>query len=967
MRGPFLVALVLLNAALFSGVSEAAQASRVFVGHGGAAPSTLDSKAPSPSRRKNSAGIPTITPQRQEQKDLGKELVKSKEPSVAKRNSYNTPKPLVFQLPALSPTPLHSKFLDLDGERFEMADSEDPEGEDHEGFLPNVAVNKSCVMSSVSSSQGTFCRLSEDESQRITTASEDSPYIIFDLEGLYFVDHVSFTLSGGVSDSEREETARARMQVMCFDSIHGDLTRLDSSGLEPLWKKTVLMDSDMYSFHVHSPCQLLRLQRTSFGSIGVSGLKVFGRRIVNREVIECLTDHGGKVCSGHGSCLDGTCVCEWGNVGEKCEHAINIWVGSVLPLFLVATALFALLRLRGCSLARFLRPHPVSAPDSKCYTQVKGAEQETSYAREDDGANNNSTVSRSLSNAKPLLAPPSHSGIPRSVSDCVTCSKHSGVGNDDFCGCDSSKNPMSQFSKMNSIESEGKLHLLFASPLVVNVKNSQGEDFLRPIQALDIKKEYGLLVQSLGRAAASSSSNPISVGVSTATIDQLHSLLTLGDTKCLHMSMHSTPEFLAFENTSGELHTVRMATLRGVLRSTITPRTLRTLRMVVLNACNSEAAAREFVLAGVSHAVCFRTKVRDSTAAIFTRALYLALACGRTVGDSFESAKEAVYSSSDFKPEEMDAFALLPERADHSEVLWAQDSRPPSSGKDETWPAIHNMRPLPPLADDLVGRHVEQFKVLNSLTNGNGRLVVISGPKGIGRTQLATAVAHHVHLRRSDRFFKDGVFVVKKNSNSTTASAASEQATKLNDLVHLSTLVDNVCRTMGKLIAEDDAADTAALACSLTELCEPEDVPLPKLRRAIDNKVRALTEALSQKRCLLVIDDWEESEALVNQLLQPILENSPGVSVLVTCSVPYQLTCVNLHSHHLKPLSARDSAILLSRQVRRPLFINGAEASINDVADHPSVVACKGNPLLLIKTARQLANLSPETHMVVLS
>ena len=73
---------------------------------------------------------------------------------------------------------------------------------------------------------------------------------------------------------------------------------------------------------------------------------------------------------------------------------------------------------------------------------------------------------------------------------------------------------------------------------------------------------------------------------------------------------------------------------------------LRTVKerviLCVLNACESEGLARDLVGAGVvEYAVGWPSKVSDSTAITFSRALYGAVGDGRTMREAFDVAKGA--------------------------------------------------------------------------------------------------------------------------------------------------------------------------------------------------------------------------------------------------------------------------------------------------------------------------------------
>jgi hypothetical protein len=261
------------------------------------------------------------------------------------------------------------------------------------------------------------------------------------------------------------------------------------------------------------------------------------------------------------------------------------------------------------------------------------------------------------------------------------------------------------------------------------------------------------------------------------------------------------------------------------------------------------------------------------------------------------------------------------------------------------------------------------WHVLDALTRINRRLVVLHGAKGVGTTQLATAVAHHVHLRRSERFFKDGVFMVKKSSADLSATAAPG----LEPLIRVAFLVDSICANLSRALCSESGTRAPLLASNtLTNYIEGEEekskqLSPSRLTRRIVDKVAQFTEALASKSILLILDDQEESQALGDLLLQPIFDNTPNVQIIITSENLYHLTTVNFAQHSVEPLNERDSAILFSRQLNRKVLIDGEEADVVKLAATEQVKACGGNPLTIIQTARRLRNVALGATIVNLS
>ncbi|MAY73903.1 MAG: hypothetical protein CMJ31_04110 [Phycisphaerae bacterium] len=220
-----------------------------------------------------------------------------------------------------------------------------------------------------------------------------------------------------------------------------------------------------------------------------------------------------------------------------------------------------------------------------------------------------------------------------------------------------------------------------------------------------------------------------------------------------------------------------MEMLRGLLRSTVTQRSFKTLRLVVLNACSLDAAAREFVLAGVAHVIAhdkrvrgqvatvftrssylkslrphvarrLRVSARGQVATVFTRSSYLAQACGRTLRDAFESAREAVQSSPS-------VFVLLPEGDSHREMIWKPSVHEPVPALARVAALSHYAPAAAPLRG--LTRAPRGHVVLRHLTWDRRRLKMHVETGGAGKTQVALTVAHQRGPARVDAAALPGV------------------------------------------------------------------------------------------------------------------------------------------------------------------------------------------------------------------
>lgn len=236
----------------------------------------------------------------------------------------------------------------------------------------------------------------------------------------------------------------------------------------------------------------------------------------------------------------------------------------------------------------------------------------------------------------------------------------------------------------------GRVLLLYASPLCYNAPGAGP----RPMAALPFEQEWALLQHAQEEAAMTpltnvgSSLTPrrimrrvvASLAARPMTSDSLQRALTpcaqmaLGAGACtgitvLHLSAHGTRDSLVLEDGKGGSHMLSCSMLQSMLSLRATGRKTATCpRLVVLNACRSEAVGACFGASGVAHVVCAAADLRDSWGKLFLKSFYFNLFQGRSVASSFNAAVIAV--ECEHGAHASSAFRLLPEEDSHDEVLF---------------------------------------------------------------------------------------------------------------------------------------------------------------------------------------------------------------------------------------------------------------------------------------------------------
>src|ERR1700722_9260112 len=220
---------------------------------------------------------------------------------------------------------------------------------------------------------------------------------------------------------------------------------------------------------------------------------------------------------------------------------------------------------------------------------------------------------------------------------------------------------------------------------------------------------------------------------------------------------------------------------------------------------------------------------------------------------------------------------------------------------------------------DFVGRQGELAQIAAMLERG--RLVTVVGPGGVGKTRVSLVAA-----AQAAQNYPDGVWIVEQSG--------------LRDPLLLPNTVASV---LG--LPEQDA------------------------RSALD----ALLEYLRDKRLLLILDTCEHLLDACADLIQAVLPEAPGVTVLATSRQP--LDTLGKQNFAIQPLPVPDSdaveldrsdAVELDRGDAVELFALRARAAVPDFAVTPAnwadvIALCRrldGIPLAIELAAVQLRGLA---------
>jgi predicted ATPase/DNA-binding SARP family transcriptional activator len=231
---------------------------------------------------------------------------------------------------------------------------------------------------------------------------------------------------------------------------------------------------------------------------------------------------------------------------------------------------------------------------------------------------------------------------------------------------------------------------------------------------------------------------------------------------------------------------------------------------------------------------------------------------------------------------------------------------------------------LPAQLTSFVGRDEELNRVSKLL--GEGRLVILTGPGGTGKTRLAIEAA----ARLADQM-PDGVWFVP-------------------------------------LAPVGDALDVPQAVLSVIGPPDPIWVPDADPVRVVLPPLDRLADMLATRQLVLVLDNCEHLVGAVARLAGRVLAEAPGVRILATSREPLGVTGETLCPVPSLPLPPDDATPAQSQEYGsvRLLAERGAAVrpgfTIDEVSAEPVIRICRaldGNPLAIELAAARLRSLTP--------
>ena len=383
----------------------------------------------------------------------------------------------------------------------------------------------------------------------------------------------------------------------------------------------------------------------------------------------------------------------------------------------------------------------------------------------------------------------------------------------------------------------------------------------------------------------------IKVMVETATAERLHNFFSSPSSRLLHLSCYGHPDYLAFENGFGYIHTI----LPDTMSSLVQAGGLGKLRVVFVLSYHAQSIGTALVQAGIPHVVCCHhtETFRDRAAIEFMRNFYKAAAVNKTLKEAFHMAQEAVRVEEITK--RIDRYQLLPERPDDDSyhdipVFFAETVIPDGDHLQEN-DISHALQIIPQLPQHYIGRESDMYEILESLRVDD--VVRVGGPPGSGKKSVVAAVCRYV-LQRKSSFLIDDVFWLP-----TREGVKPEEDTLFGDL---SEVVSMMVNSTGD-IWQDDAA--------------------MEFRDRIEIE-------LEGKRTVLAIDGNYFRTDAASQNLEAFLSHLLDVAkvkiILIAASTKDGETPDEDETIHLGPLDFKSTSLLFG-EISRFITITGCPAA----------------------------------------
>ena len=334
----------------------------------------------------------------------------------------------------------------------------------------------------------------------------------------------------------------------------------------------------------------------------------------------------------------------------------------------------------------------------------------------------------------------------------------------------------------------------------------------RSLPVLNTRKELNTIVKSLQSVASLSASRDVSpppppsvqlISIN-CSVSSFRTLVTLSGASIIHYGGHGDENdgSLLFEGTDGVAHPIRPDNLRilfeggkkesdrgrvgngsesegrGAENSENSDSTVLSLfncvddddddnnsvdygpyasnqsryqrtKLAFVSACNSEAAGRAFVEAGVPHVIATTSLVRDESVIEFELQFYQSLFSGSTIRDAFNTAYntlKAAQTMVDGSDENL--FVLLGEGDHGKTALFSPYNKVQSFSRVNPRATTTVNLPNGVEVKDFVGRNFYIHNILKHFSE-DCRLITIVGEAGVGKTSLAVRATRFSCERRS--------------------------------------------------------------------------------------------------------------------------------------------------------------------------------------------------------------------------
>jgi len=281
----------------------------------------------------------------------------------------------------------------------------------------------------------------------------------------------------------------------------------------------------------------------------------------------------------------------------------------------------------------------------------------------------------------------------------------------------------------NFINSEIKNMQPVVLPLKILFVTSLPENIDENLKFIEIEKEEISLIEAVGNLV--SDKQVLIDFLNIASLKSIENALIKGKHDILHISGHGNKGFLLLENEEGNSDIISAKIFSDILKDK------KSLRMVVLSACDSSEIAKELINIGIPAVIAMGFSILDENARLFTSCFYKNISLGKSISKTISNSRKLIYE----KPEKLKTLSnyflrewFIPHLYLNENIEKFIDDTKPIIINDYFVQKSNNLHYLKS-GNGFIGRRKEIVELTKIFENR--KATCIYGLGGVGKTTLA--------------------------------------------------------------------------------------------------------------------------------------------------------------------------------------------------------------------------------------